>query len=95
MHRRTVYVRSEPGSGRLEPFRGEWGASIVSSGDRRVIVRAALAAVLVSAVGLSACGRKGPLEPPPSAAATPADGSGESPQDAGKSDAPFILDGLL
>jgi predicted small lipoprotein YifL len=30
--------------------------------------RIALAAVLTGALGLAACGRKGPLEPPPSAA---------------------------
>jgi predicted small lipoprotein YifL len=32
--------------------------------------RIALAAVLTGALGLSACGRKGPLDPPPSASLT-------------------------
>ena len=58
--------------------------------DRRVIFRAALAAVLISTVGLSACGRKGPLEAPPSAAVTE-DPDG-NPNDAGKPDRGFPLD---
>lgn len=33
--------------------------------------RVALAAVLTGALGLAACGRKGPLDPPPSAGLTP------------------------
>jgi predicted small lipoprotein YifL len=33
--------------------------------------RIALAAVLTGALGLAACGRKGPLDPPPSAGLTP------------------------
>ncbi|MEP2121295.1 MAG: lipoprotein [Bauldia litoralis] len=37
--------------------------------NRRMVFRAALAAVLISTIGLSACGRKGALQPPPSAAA--------------------------
>lgn len=61
--------------------------------DRRVILRAALAAVLISTVGLSACGRKGPLEPPPSAAVNE-DPDG-NPNDAGKPNRGFPLDFLL
>ncbi len=34
--------------------------------------RIALAALLTGALGLTACGRKGPLDPPPSAGLTPA-----------------------
>lgn len=62
--------------------------------DRRVIVRIALAAVLVSAVGLSGCGRKGPLEPPPKADVSTKDGNAD-PGNAGKSDRNFPLDFLL
>ncbi len=62
--------------------------------DRRLIVRIALAAVLVSAVGLSACGRKGPLEPPPKADVSTQDPNA-NPADAGKSDRNFPLDFLL
>ncbi|MCB1487008.1 MAG: lipoprotein [Bauldia sp.] len=49
--------------------------------DRRMVYRAALAAILISTIGLSACGRKGPLEPPPSAKATeqPADPAATPP----------------
>jgi predicted small lipoprotein YifL len=38
--------------------------------------RLAVGAVLVLALGLAACGRKGPLDPPPSATA-PAQGTGQ------------------
>jgi predicted small lipoprotein YifL len=38
-------------------------------GDRRLLRLATLAA-LVSALALAGCGRKGPLEPPPSASVT-------------------------
>ena len=62
--------------------------------DRRAILRAALAAVLISAVGLSACGRKGPLEPPPKADVTTQDPNA-SPADAGKPNRGFPLDFLL
>jgi predicted small lipoprotein YifL len=42
------------------------------------MMRLALVAALVAAAGLAACGRKGPLEPPPSAKVTePADGKHE------------------
>lgn len=68
--------------------------------DRRMVYRAALAAVLISAVGLSACGRKGPLERPPSAQVTPAeDGAVDGDQDKAKGgskpDRAFILDPLI
>ncbi len=39
---------------------------------------------------LAACGRAGPLEPPPSAA-VPAEDAQEAPEE----DKPFILDGIL
>lgn len=42
--------------------------------------------------GLAACGRAGPLEPPPSSVVTDADGN---EVEAPKEDKPFILDGLL
>lgn len=61
--------------------------------DRRVILRAALAAVLISAVGLSACGRKGPLEPPPKADVTSQDP--DNPAKSGKPNRSFPLDFLL
>jgi predicted small lipoprotein YifL len=43
--------------------------------------RLAVAGALVAALGLSACGRKGPLDPPPSAAqyADPAPGPSQAP----------------
>jgi len=75
------------------------GVSAVAFSDRRVILRAVLAATLISAVGLSACGRKGALEPPPRADVTSgttdggdADGSGKNDN---KPDRGFPLDFLL
>ena len=36
----------------------------------RPFIRVAMVGALVASLGLAACGRKGPLDPPPSAAAT-------------------------
>lgn len=62
--------------------------------DRRVILRAVLAATLVSAVGLAGCGRKGPLEPPPKADVTSGD-EGGSGNNNNKPNRSFPLDFLL
>lgn len=68
--------------------------------DRRYL-SAAVTVALVAAVGLSACGRKGPLEPPPGAAAVvvPADptmpGAPPPPPPPEKPDRPFFMDWLL
>jgi predicted small lipoprotein YifL len=52
-----------------------------------------LVALIVSAIGLSACGRKGPLERPPGAQTADAQAAdGKSPS---KPNRPFILDRLL
>jgi predicted small lipoprotein YifL len=72
----------------------------VALSDRRMVFRAALAAVLISAVGLSACGRKGALEPPPSAKVTPPAAADGTTQDQAKPannkpDRPFALDFLI
>ncbi|WP_421725625.1 LPS translocon maturation chaperone LptM [Bauldia sp.] len=61
--------------------------------DRRMVYRATVAVVLVSAIGLSACGRKGALEPPPRAA-VPSDVDPGAPND-DEPDRPFILDKLI
>ena len=52
-----------------------------------------MAALLVTALGLSACGRKGPLERPPAAQTADAQAADKSGQ--GGPRRPFILDGLL
>ena len=64
--------------------------------DRRILMHAVVAGTLVAALALSACGRKGGLEPPPGASAS--DLVVEDPvetEKAKKPDRPFILDGLL
>lgn len=55
---------------------------------------------LIAAIGLSACGRKGPLEPPPQAGVTAAAPEGlvataPKPAPPAKPDKPFFLDPLL
>lgn len=52
-----------------------------------------MAALLVTALGLSACGRKGPLERPPAARTADAQAADTSGQGGPKR--PFILDGLI
>jgi predicted small lipoprotein YifL len=42
--------------------------------------RIALAAVLTGALGLAACGRKGPLDPPPNASLPPAPATAYTPR---------------
>ncbi len=55
--------------------------------------KAATAIMIIAALALAACGRAGPLEPPPaSVAGAPAQpGQDDAPDD----DRPFVLDGLL
>jgi predicted small lipoprotein YifL len=48
---------------------GTGGVQVKQSVDRWS--RLALVAVMTAALGLAACGRKGPLDPPPSAGITP------------------------
>jgi predicted small lipoprotein YifL len=61
--------------------------------NRPIALRAALAVVLMAALALSACGRKGPLEAPP----TGSIGKSEKAPDSGpvKPDKSFFLDPLI
>ncbi len=61
--------------------------------DRRIISRALVAGMIVLAVGLSGCGRKANLDPPPTPAVTTQGGPAQ-PAPA-KPDKPFFLDWLL
>lgn len=65
--------------------------------DRTIFGRIAIAGLLVAAVGLAGCGRKGALEAPPGATLqTVAPEAVEAPgQQPPKPDKPFILDGLI
>jgi len=94
---------------KISPLRFDLLWCVASGWERRLAfdrlsVRFALALLVTAALGLSACGRKGPLDPPPSAAVPPpppasaADASG-APATANPA-APnqkksFILDPLL
>ena len=63
------------------------------TGSKGAMHRVATASMVLAMLSLAACGRAGPLEPPPAAVAdAPAD-AGEA--DAPRNDRPFILDGLL
>lgn len=81
-----------------EPGRDK-GLAAVTLNDRRFAYKVLLAAALVSAVGLSACGRKGALQAPPDAAVSEPDASSDASvaekKSGGKPDRPFMLDGLL
>ena len=48
-----------------------WGVRLSVVGDRRLL-RVAVLAALGATLALGGCGRKGPLDPPPSAAIAPA-----------------------
>ena len=96
MHRPIGYVmRVCPASRRA----GDKGLAAVTLNDRRFAYKVLLAAALVSAVGLSACGRKGALQAPPDAAVAEPDASSDASvaekKSGGKPDRPFMLDGLL
>jgi predicted small lipoprotein YifL len=70
----------------------------VALNDRRILMRALVAGTLVAALALSACGRRGGLEPPPGATAYDADPAVTDPVEAKKAekpDRPFFLDWLL
>jgi predicted small lipoprotein YifL len=71
----------------------------VALNDRRNLTYAVVAGILVASLGLSACGRRGALEPPPHAQSTdPAYAVGAPPAEAKKNakpDRPFFLDRLL
>ena len=87
--------------GKRDRPKSGWFALVPSGGapvarvDRTIFCRALLIGVIAAAVGLSACGRKGALEPPPGAAVK-TDQAGVKP-DSGpqKPDKPFFLDRLL
>jgi predicted small lipoprotein YifL len=72
----------------------EWAVGLF---DRSAVFRIALAGVLIAALGLSACGRKGPLEAPPGAAVTNNDNATAEAKDpnAGKPKGSFVLDPLV
>jgi predicted small lipoprotein YifL len=71
-----------------------WGCAVAPV-DGRILFRALLAGVLIGTLGLTGCGRRGPLEAPPGAAAqTGGTGAATDPGIA-KPDRPFVLDPLL
>jgi predicted small lipoprotein YifL len=65
--------------------------------DTGILGRLALAGLVVAAIGLAGCGRKGALEAPPAATleAAPADAAAPKSGAIPKPDKPFVLDGLL
>ncbi len=64
----------------------------------RSTIRILISLIFVGALSLSACGVKGPLEPPPEASKAETDTGAGTPGTAKKKGKPhrsFILDGLL
>jgi predicted small lipoprotein YifL len=70
----------------------------VALNDRRNLTYAVVTGVLVAGLALSACGRRGALQPPPNAESSDPAYAVEDPVEAQKNakpDRPFILDRLL
>jgi predicted small lipoprotein YifL len=68
----------------------------VAPDDTRVFARALMVGILLAAVALTGCGRRGPLEAPPgAAAAASADPAAAPAAPVPEPDRPFILDPLL
>lgn len=65
----------------------------MNRGKMNILVIIAMAVVL--AIGLSSCGRKGPLEAPGSSATDTDDGISKKERKKEKADRRFILDGLI
>jgi predicted small lipoprotein YifL len=69
--------------------------------DRPIIYKGAVAVIIVAALAVSACGRKGALMPPPAStavtsdAATDEEKNPETPKGAQKPDRRFFLDPLI
>ncbi len=67
----------------------------VAPADRRILSRVLVASIVVLSIGLTGCGRKATLDPPPSPAVTDDTGApapAPAPKKPGK---PFFLDWLL
>lgn len=64
--------------------------------DRKTATRLLVAGLVISAVGLAGCGRRGALEAPPAQTSIAADGTVQPAEAAPmKPDRPFFLDPLL
>lgn len=64
--------------------------------EKKNVARAGVAALLCLTLALTACGRRGPLERPPSANVVTTDEQGNViEQPSGPPNRPFILDGLI
>lgn len=61
--------------------------------DHLMKIPVSILLILLFAAGLSACGRKGPLEAPDSAVVVMPDGTEKKTEEV--EDRPFILDGLI
>ena len=64
--------------------------------ERKRAAGAGLAVLLCLTLALTACGRRGPLEPPPASTVVTTDEQGNVIEETqGPQDRPFILDGLI
>lgn len=71
-----------------------WGGAVALN-NRRILMHAMVTGIVIAGLSLSACGRKGGLEPPPEIEVVDPDLAVEGPAHDEKPDRPFILDGLL
>ncbi len=67
----------------------------VAPADRRIITRVLVAGMVVLAIGLTGCGRKATLDPPPTPAVTDHAGGPPAMAPEKKPHKPFFLDWLL
>jgi predicted small lipoprotein YifL len=84
--REIAIMAARPGVGR------DMRSGALALKNSPILVRVAVAGMVVAALTLSGCGRKGALEPPPSASAGKEDGAAAPPA---KPDRHFILDPLV
>jgi predicted small lipoprotein YifL len=73
----------------------ERGGAPVAPENRGLLARIVVVGLVVAAVGLAGCGRKGALEAPPGMALKAANAGEPAPEDPKKPDKKFVLDPLI
>jgi predicted small lipoprotein YifL len=77
------------------PAREKRGGAPVAPENRGLLARIVVVGLVVAAVGLAGCGRKGALEAPPGMAVKAATAGDVPPDEQKKPDKKFVLDPLI